>query len=166
MIVLDASTIILLAKIDMLEVFVSNFHGKVLMPDKAKAEACTEGSEETPLIVKLIKDKKINVLRVKDNALIKKLMEDFNIDRGEAEALTLAMQEKAVIVATDDRNAIRACKILKKDFTTPIAILIRAFEKKLIDNDEALAKLQKLESVARYSKVIIEDARKQIKGGV
>ncbi|MBI5204856.1 MAG: hypothetical protein HZA11_08065 [Nitrospirae bacterium] len=166
MIVLDASTIILLAKIDMLELFVSNFHGKILIPDKVKAEACMGGSEETPLIVKLIVDKKINVLRVKDNALIKKLMEDFNIDRGEAEVLTLAMQEKAVIVATDDRNAIRACKILKKDFTTAIAILIRAFEKKLIDNDEALAKLQKLESVARYSKIIIEDARKQIKGGV
>lgn len=40
-----------------------------------------------------------------------KLMEDFNIDEGEAEALILAIQEKAIMVATDDRNAIRACKL-------------------------------------------------------
>lgn len=166
MIVFDASTVILLAKIDLLEVFVSNFRGKVLMTERVKAEICTEGSEETPMVVKLIENKKINVLKIKDSAAVKKLMDDFNIDRGEAETLILALQEKAVIVATDDRNAIRACKILKKDFTTAIAVLIRAFEKKLVDKDEALAKLQKLDSVARYKRIIIEDARKQIEGGV
>ena len=165
MIVFDASTAILLAKIDLLEVFVSSFHGKVLITERVKAEICRGGSEETPLIVKMMGDGKINVSIVRDSAAVKKLMEDFNIDRGEAEALTLALHEKTVIVATDDRNAIRACKILKKDFTTAISILIRAFEKKLIDRGEAIAKLQKLGSIARYSRAIIEEAGKQIKGG-
>ena len=92
-------------------------------------------------------------------------MDDFNIDTGEAEAIILALQEKVSIIATDDRNAIRACKILKIEFTTAIAVLIRAFEKKLIDKDEALIKLRKLELVARYSRAIVEDARKRIEGG-
>lgn len=75
------------------------------------------------------------------------------------------MREKASLVATDDRNAIRACKALKLDFTTAVAILIRAFEKKLIDKAEALIKIQKLGSVARYNKAIIKDAVKLIEGG-
>lgn len=166
MIVFDASTVILLAKIDMLDTFISSFKGKVMVPAMVRDEICIEGSEETPLIVKLFETGKINVLKVRDNAAVKKLTADFNIDKGEAEALTLALHEKADIIATDDRNAIRACKILKKDFTTAISILIRAFEKKLIGRDEAMARLQKLSSVARYGRAIIDDAKKQIKGGV
>lgn len=167
MVIFDASTLILLAKIDMLGFFVSDFHGMVLIPEKVRAEVCIEGGrEETSLIVKLIKDKKITVSKAKNTKLVRKLMEDFAIDAGEAEVLTLALQGKAAIVATDDRNAIRACKILKIDFTNAIAVLIRAFEKKLIDKDEAIIKLQELESVARYNRAIIEDARKHIGGGV
>ena len=92
-------------------------------------------------------------------------MDDFHINGGEAEAVSLALQEKALIVATDDRNAIRACKMLKIDFTTAIAILIRTVEKKLIDRDEAIIKLQKLEVIARYSRAIMKDARERIEGG-
>ncbi len=207
MIVLDASAVILLAKIDLLEIFVSNFSGRVLIPEKVREEVCIEEMGEAPLIVKLIKDKKIQVLKVnpvrksstfqrggshgalnpvfalkgiisssplqaaglsngvKNGKPTKKLMDDFNIDTGEAEAIILALQEKVSIIATDDRNAIRACKILKIEFTTAIAVLIRAFEKNLIDKDEALIKLRKLELVARYSRAIVEDSRKRIEGG-
>lgn len=164
MIVFDASTIILLAKVDLFETFVSNFRGPVLIPERVRVEVCKEGKNETPLIVKLIEEKKLNVLKVKNSNLVKKLMEDFTIDAGEAEVLTLALLKKASIIATDDRNAIRACKFLKVDFTTAIAFLIRAFKKKLIDKDEALLKLQKLASIARYKKVIVNDARNQIEG--
>jgi hypothetical protein len=166
MIVFDSSTIILLAKIDILEIFISKFHGKVLIPEKVKKEICTEEVEETPLIVKLIEDKKIHVSKAKDRKLIRRLMDDFHIDEGEAEAITLALQEKANIIATDDRNAIRASKLLKLNFTTAIAILIRTFEKKLINKEDALVKLKKLSSVARYSHAIINDAQKLIEGGV
>lgn len=162
MIVFDTSTMILLAKIDILELFISSFHGKALAPRKVKEEVCQGESEETPFIVQLITDKKINVLEVENRKLIHKLMEDFPIDVGEAEAIVLALQEKASLVATDDRNAIRACKLLKMEFTTAIAVLMRTFEKGLLDKEEALLKLQKLESIARYGKTIIEDARKEI----
>ncbi|MBI5026405.1 MAG: hypothetical protein HZC12_06725, partial [Nitrospirae bacterium] len=57
-------------------------------------------------------------------------------------------------------------KILKVEFVTAIAILIRSFEKGLIDRDEAIIKLQKLQSIGRYNRAIIEDATKQIKGGI
>lgn len=166
MIVFDSSTMILLTKIDMLEMFISNFHGRVLIPEKVRVEVCKKGREETPLIVKLIKDKKIEVIKVKKKPQIKKLMEDFSIDAGETEALFLALRQGASTIATDDRNAIRACKMLKIDFVTTISFLIRAFEKGLIERDIALLKLQKLQSYGRYSREIIKDAANRIKGGV
>ena len=165
MIVFDSSTLILLAKIDILELFILNFHGRVLIPEKVRLEVSAGGGEERLIMVKLIEDNIIKVAKVKNSRQIKKLMEDFNIDAGEAEALTLAIQEKANMVATDDRNAIRACKLLNIDFVTAIAVLIRAVEKALISKDEAIIKLQKLQSVGRYSKEIINNAVKQIKGG-
>lgn len=166
MVVFDSSTMILLARIDMLEVFISNYHGKVLIPEGIRAEVLIQGREETHLVAKLIEDKKIHVLRVRNSRLVNKLMNDFSIDAGEAEAVTLVLQEKAILVATDDRNAIRTCKILKIDFTTAIVFLLRAFEKNLIEKDETIAKLQKLISIARYEQAIIEDARRRIEGGM
>ncbi len=166
MIVFDSSTLILLARIDILEMFITNFHGRVLIPEKVKSEVCAGDKEEKPLIVRLIEEKKINVLKVIDKSYAPKLMKDFNIDKGEAEALSLAIQENAYLVATDDRNTIRACKLLKIDFITAIAILIRACEKGMIETDEAIIKLTKLASIGRYNKLIIEDAAKLIKGGL
>lgn len=92
-------------------------------------------------------------------------MDDFNIDEGEAEALLLAIQAGAETIATDDRNAIRASKLLKIDFVTAIGFLIRAHEKQLVDRDEALTKLQSLQVIGRYSNAILEDAKNRIEGG-
>ncbi len=165
MIVFDASTLILLAKTELLDVFVSGFGGKISIPEIIRDEVCILGREEAPLITRLIEDKTIQVLKVKADKTIRKIMDDFHIDAGEAAVIILALNEKASLVATDDRNAIRACKALKLDFTTAISILTRAFEKKLFDKAEALIKIQKLASLARYNRAIIEEARKLIEGG-
>ena len=164
MILLDASTLILLAKIEMLDIFLADVGRKVAIPVKVKEEVLTGSSPDGPVVAKLVQDRRIDVLKAKDRKLVRRLMEDFNIDEGEAEMLTLAIQEKAFLVATDDKNAIKACKIMKLDFTTAIAILVRACEKGLIESDGAFAKLQKLQSFARYNKTIIETAKNQIEG--
>jgi predicted nucleic acid-binding protein len=164
MLILDASTLILLAKIGLLETFVVNFSGELFIPNKVNDEVRCGKSEEIPFVVTLIEEKKIQVVKVREGRQIKKLMMDFTIDSGEAEAIVLALQKKGSLVGTDDKNAIRACKILKINFTTAIAVLIRTFEKKLIDKEDALVKLQKLETIARYRRAIIEDAHRQITG--
>lgn len=165
MIVFDSSTLILLAKTEILELFISNFPSRILIPEKVLSEVAA-GGEETPWVIRFIEAQRIEVLKLRGDRLKGKLMQDFNIDIGEAEALILALQEGASLIATDDRNAIRACKMLKLNFVTAIAILIRAFERGLIEKDEALLKLQKLQSFGRYGRAIIDDARKRIEGGV
>lgn len=128
-ILFDASTLILLAKIELLDIFIADFDKKVAISNKVKEEVLEGSSPDGPLIAKLIQDRGIDVSKAKDKKLVRRLMEDFNIDEGEAETLTLAIEKKASLVATDDKNAIRACKIMKLDYTTAIAFLVRACEK-------------------------------------
>jgi len=165
MLIFDSSTLILLAKIEILELFIVDFQGDIIIPERVKYEVTRKNGEENILITQLIKDRKLKVLKAKNREKIKKLMEDFNIERGEAKAIVLALQKGCRVVATDDRNAIRACKILKIDFVTAVTFLIRAFEKGLIDRDIALAKLNKLKFIGRYGEEIIKDALEKIKGG-
>jgi predicted nucleic acid-binding protein len=122
-------------------------------------------NDKGPLVENLIKQGKIEILTAKNPRQKRKLMADFNIDEGEAEALLLAIQTGAKAIATDDRNAIRASKLLKIDFITAIGFLVRAYEKQLVDRDEALTKLQSLQAVARYSNTILKDAKNKIEGG-
>lgn len=63
---------------------------------------------DAQLIQKRINEEKIKIKKVKKPEKIEKLKKDFNISKGEAEALSL--QEKTDILATDDKNAIKACK--------------------------------------------------------
>lgn len=166
MIIFDSSTLILLARIDLLGLFIESFQGDVVIPGRVKREVMTGDREETTFIAELINTKKIKVEKVRNTAVVKRLIEDFNIDAGEAEVLALSMEKKAgIVVATDDRNAIRACKLIKKEFITAVAFLIRAVEKGLLDKEEGKIKLLKLQSIGRYRKAIIEDAAKQIEGG-
>jgi hypothetical protein len=165
MIIFDASTLILLARIDLLELFLSTFQGRVAIPEKVKSEVCIQGREEMPLVVNLIKKGKIEIMTANNTRQKRKLMDDFNIDEGEAEALLLAVHTGAGFIATDDRNAIRAAKLLKIDFVSAIGFLIRVHEKQLAGRDEALTKLQNLQVIGRYRNTILEDAKNRIEGG-
>ena len=140
MIVFDSSTLILLAKIHLFDLFISNYPGSVVIPEQVKLEVCAEDREEVPFILELIKDKKIIVQNVKSKKELEKLMADFNIDLGETEAISITLSDPKNTLATDDRNAIRACKILKINYITSLSILIQAVEKGLLDKEEAMIK--------------------------
>ncbi len=164
MIVFDSSTLILLAKIDLLNLFVSHFQGDIIIPWEVKEEIYKKRATETLLIEEFIKERKIKINKVQNKDQTDKLITDFHIDKGEAEAIVLAIQKGAGIIATDDRNAIKACKLLRLDFVTAITFLIRACEKGLIDRDRAIQKLKKLQLYGRYSNEIINDAIEKIQG--
>lgn len=165
MVIFDASTLILLAKLDLLDIFVAHYRGDIFVPQMVRAEAITKDKYETPSISRHIESNRIIVVKVKNAPLAKKLMTDFSIDAGEAEALVYAMEKKTSVIATDDRNAIRACKMLGIDFVTAIAFLVRAVEKGLVERDDGMFKLRKLQNIGRYSKAIINDAARKIEGG-
>jgi predicted nucleic acid-binding protein len=161
-IVFDSSTLILLAKKELLDMFLDNFDGIVAIPKAVRGETCIKESFDALLIEKRVEEEKIKVYEVEKKELIKKLTEDFNLKDGEAEAIILCIERGSKILATDDKNAINACKVLRIGFTTAINILIRLYEKQLIEREKALMKLDNLRVVGRYKEEIIEDANGRV----
>lgn len=158
-VVFDSSTAILLAKINILGNIAKR--SKVMFPEAVKEETTKKKeSFDSKLITKLINDDKIQVLRV-NSPKVKKLIKDFNIEKGEAEALELSM-EKGCSIATDDGPTIKASKILGIEFTTAIHFLVYFYENGLLDKNIALEKLKMLEKFGRYSYDIIKDAKNRI----
>ena len=163
MIVFDSSTIVLLAKVELLDLIISGYKGDITISKEVENESTIKGSFDALMIKKRIDEGKIKVTTIKTEE-IEKFMKDFNMDRGEAESVALA-QNKNVLLATDDKKAINACKLLGVQFTTAIDFLIRAYEKELITQETALTKLNELSKFGRYKTVIIEDAQNKIRRG-
>ncbi len=165
MIAFNASTLILLAKVELLEMFLENIGQAVAIPKEVERECCGgQQSFDALLIQKAIDEKKIKVVAVKDRKLYGKILRDFPLGKGEAEAIVLAVSEKAALLGIDDRQGINACKLLGIPFTTAVSILIRMLEKGLLEKEEAVAKLDALEKFGRYKAAILKDARLKLEG--
>jgi len=84
---------------------------------------------------------------------------------GPPEALALALEKgELAIVATDDRNAIRGCKVLRIGFVTSLGILARAVEKNLLTPEDGMRCLERLRSFGRFRAEIVEEVSRQIGG--
>jgi len=159
MIVFDASTLILIAKAELLDLFLASVILPVAVPNEVEKECC--GSKKTLdaiIIQKALEESRIEVVAVSNRRLVAKLQADFSLGKGEAEAIALALHEKAQLVGVDDKNGIDACRVLGMAFTTAVGILIRSKEKGLLEGPNAIAKLALLAKYGRYKHSIIEDA--------
>lgn len=163
MIVLDASTLILIAKAGLLELFVSEVGMPVVIPGEVERECCqSKKTLDAAIIQKALDESRIASKAVKNQRLVAKLQADFSLGKGEAETIALALNVHAQLVGMDDRNGIDACKVLNISFTTALGILVRTREKGLIEESEALEKLARLEKHGRYKHFIIQNARARL----
>lgn len=160
-IIFDSSTAILLAKINLLRTISEKI--EIIFPEKIKKET-TEKKEnfDSKMINRLIKENKIHTEKA-DKEKTMQIMESFNIDKGEAEALELAIK-KNIGIATDDGPTIKTCKILNTNFITALNFLTILYEKKQISKELALEKLKILERYGRYNNEILKDAKEKIGG--
>lgn len=161
-IVFDSSTLILLAKIEILNIISKDI--QVTIPEMVRSECTGKDLFDANLISSLIKNGKIKVAGVTNREIVEKLCSDFKIHIGEAEALALALRRKLPL-AVDDLLTIKACKILNHKFTTAIHFLINITENRKINKDMAAVKLEKLSLYGRYSKRILDHAGMRLKGG-
>jgi len=161
--VFDTSTLILIAKVGLLDLFLTNVSVPVAIPGEVEKECCgSKKALDAVIIQKALDESRIKTVGVKSRRLVTKLRADFSLGRGEAEAIALALNEKAEVLAIDDKNGINACKLLGVAFTTAVGILIRGREKGLLEESEALEKLSSLAKHGRYKHSIIEDARRKL----
>jgi predicted nucleic acid-binding protein len=160
MIVFDASTLILITKVELLDPFLVNAGVTVAIPAEVARECCgSKKALDAVMIQKVLDESRIKAIVVKSRRLVAKLQTDFSLGKGEAEAIALAIGERAQLLGIDDKNGINACKVLGLAFTTAVGILIRSREKGLLEGPEALEKLGRLARHGRYKDSIIEDAR-------
>ncbi|MBI5389613.1 hypothetical protein HZB01_04510 [Candidatus Woesearchaeota archaeon] len=158
--VVDASTLILLAKVTNLKDFAQQYN--LIIPASVKKESLFKKEAEDAQIITVLLEKRL--LKESDEKLVvTSIMKNFGMGVGEAESLQLALQHK-YRVATDDWRAIKACKILNLQFITAIHCLILLYQQKIFSREIALEKLKKLEKYGRYRTEIIANAEKRIRG--
>lgn len=165
-IVSDATAIILLEKIELLGRLLKDF--KILIPKDVEREAIIFGKERNyPDAFRLeekVKNKMIHAVEVKDYRFVDKVMKDFNIAKGESEAICLFNQEKAQLLATDDKLAIKACKSLGIPISGTCAFVTQAFDNRVIQESEATNMIKTLAKEGRYKPEIIFNALNHISG--
>ena len=163
--VFDSSTLILISKIELLDLFLDNVRVEVAIP-KAVHEECCGGLRtlDSLMIEKAVDESRISVKTVKNKKLVEKLQADFTMGRGESEAIALAIQENALLVGIDDKRGISACKLAGIPFTTAIGILLRSREKELIGLEDSVIRLSSLGRKGRYKNSILEDAKRRLEG--
>jgi len=160
--VFDSSSLILLAKIDLLRESAEDI--SIVIPPKVKEECLFKESLDALLIKTLIAEGKIKVEKAGNREAVRKLRADFRIEAGEAQALWLG-KRLGVPLAVDDGPTIKACKVLGVQFVTAIHFLINLRARGKLELPLALAKLDALAAYGRYSRKIIEDAAQRLKGG-
>ena len=166
MIIKDAMVLIHLAKLSLLEKSCIYFK-KVVIPTLIHHEILKgkeKGFVDVPIIIDLIKDKKITVKKVNNKSLIKKA-EQFNIQRGEAEVVALYWQEKANLIATDDDNVRKKQVLLDlKVIGTPV-IILKLYKKKLINKKKAEQCISELRKIGWFNNIIIDKLLMEVKNG-
>lgn len=162
MLVFDASTLILLTKIDILQIVLQWF--SAIIPELIKEEVTYKNTMDARIIAKQIKEKKIVVIKNPSTEKINRVLKDFPLSRGEAAAI-LTAKEKNGILTTDDGVIIKVCKIFDVKFVTAVHFLIEARIKEILNESLAVAKLELLIKYARYTPQIVKDAEERIRGG-
>jgi len=161
MLVSNTSTLVLLAKIDCLEAFIS-ISPSIVIPTQVKEEALFEkDSYYARLIKKFIQLKKILILSA-DKTQINEIMSEFKLDEGEAAAYALFDNRKHKAILTDDGELIKLCKLQKVPFICAMAVIIRLFEIKKLSKKEALDKLEDLHKIGRYSEKLYEHFKSEV----
>jgi predicted nucleic acid-binding protein len=157
MIVKDSMVMIHLAKITLLEKSCEYFKN-VVIPKLVYDEILLgkeKGYPDVNVIVDLVETKKIVVKQVKNKSLIKKAVE-FNIQRGEAEAVALYWQEKADYLATDDDNVRKKSVLLNIKIIGTPAIILKLYKERLIKKEEFEESLAELKKIGWFSNAVID----------
>lgn len=167
MIIFDASTLILVAKVELLETFLATIGQPVAIPRKVEQECCGASKFLDALLIRrAVEGRTLSVVPVSDRKLCSRIRADFGLGHGEAEAVVLALAGKGRILAIDDKLGINACKVLQIPFTTAIGILVEMHDRKFVGRNDALVRLGALEKYGRYSAQIMNNARSRLEGKI
>ncbi len=158
----DATSLILLAKVGLLESFTNR--NPVVVPQHVFNEVVKgkdKGRVDAFLVEKLRDEKKLIITFPKEEtkARIQKL---FNLKGGELDVLAISLETKAVIL-TDDKKCLNAAKALKVGFITTLDVVVTLHEKGALSKEKALKCMELLEEYGWYSRNLIKSYKEALK---
>jgi len=155
--VVDSSTLILLAKCSLLQIVCDLFD--VIVPRAVNIEVASEdlvkNYPDAALISDLTSKGAIKVQRIDKRD---RLGLPLSLHKGEEDALRLAVKLGRLLFATDDGKAIKAARFFKVPFIVTPKIVVELFRLQKISFKKARESLEKLGKIGRYSPEIIADA--------
>ena len=163
----NTSPIIALAKIGRLKML-KDLYGTVVISRFVKVESVDRGKElgatDALEIERAINEGWIKVadLTRRQKQTVQRLVSEARVGLGEAEALTIARDEKVPILL-DDKEARAIAKSWDLELTSTVMVLYEAFIKDLISYDELVEDLAKLTRVMWISTDVITEVIKRAK---
>ena len=146
-----------LAKMTLLDTS-SDYFGEVFVPEQVKKEVLNPIYPDAKIIEASFASGKIKVRAVKNKKLIERANE-FNIQRGEAEAVALYWEMNADLIATDDDNVRKKRDVLRLNIIGTPAIILRLFKEKKINRPKLEESIRKLREIGWFSNTIWDKIR-------
>lgn len=153
----DAMVLIHLAKLSVLEKSCSYFR-RTIIPELVHKEILKgkeKGFSDVPVILDLVKNKKITIKKIMDKNLIKRANQ-FNIQGGEAEVVGLYWQEKADLIATDDDNVRKKKTLLNMRVIGTPAIILKLYKEKMIDKAKIEQCVSELRNIGWFGTPVLD----------
>lgn len=158
-VVSNTGPIIHLTEINFLEAL--TVFSNVLIPEEVKNEL-RRNAISIPSKIKIVS------LKNEWKDLVKILTNQHNLDSGEAQAIALALQEKADCFFTDDLDAREVTKLYHLEVHGTVGLILRAFREKFADRKIAVEKVRELQTKSSLfiTKDLIEETIKAIENFV
>jgi len=155
--VVDSSTLILLAKCSLLQIVCDLFD--VIVPKAVNIEVASEDLVKNYPDAALISDlTSKGAIKVQSPDSSDRLTLPLSLHKGEEDALLMAVKLGRLLFATDDGKAIKAARFFKVPFIVTPKIVVELFRLQKISFKKARESVEKLGKIGRYSPEIIADA--------
>ena len=155
LIIADASSLILLARVDLMEILLEEF--RVVIPEAVYEECVNEETlkrfPDALAIQQWVQDKKLEVRK----ANLRKAEFVHLMSQGEREALALSLEHSESTLLCDDGKAIKIARYLKKPFIISPLVVLDLYKLEKIAYETAKKAIEKLSIIGRYLPNLIAD---------
>ena len=161
-IIADATALILLSKVSILETFVNRNNiitSKIVYQEVVRGKE--KGREDSILVERLVQENKIK-LKIPNESIKNNIERLFNLKDGELEIVSLVYKTSHTILS-DDKKCLNVAKALGIGFITSLDVIIVQLKKKAITKKKALGCIDELEEYGWYSKNLIKYYKEAIK---
>jgi|SRR3989338_5580748 len=157
MIVSDSSSIVLLAKTNTLYAVLKGnvIHIPEKVYDESVKAALEKGHPDAYIINEAVMQNHIKIIKAKPETA-ERIQRLFGISRGENETVSVAIDQNAELVLSDDKKCIRVCASLGIPYATTPDIIVALYRKKRLSKENAKKSLENLRRIGWYKKDIID----------